>query len=350
MGRLGCDVGRLKRERTVGKISDLYSSDAGTQQIASTLRNAHEVAAPNQMRLRDDFLHGKGAYSFIKTGLGFEVLTAAGELQRQVDARFTSEDVMKLHFRLKGEGCYALGTEDAVPMSGQFAGILLQPEGQAKFESRFQGREECWITVFCSRESLQTVFGEDLSGIPAPVREFVEGSLNSTFGAQLALTAAMARSAIDIVNADEANILARAQTEARVVDLLCETLLNLNQLAESAWNKPFAFSPRDRHCLEEAHFILQRELASPPNLKELARRVGVNPNKLNFGLKMFYGGTGGELLNRFRMEEARRLLEEEGENVTQVAYACGFNFPGNFTAAFRRHFGVLPKDVRRRGR
>ena len=121
-------------------------------------------------------------------------------------------------------------------------------------------------------------------------------------------------------------------------------------MSDSDWNRPFAFSPRDRHCLEEAYHILSAELASPPNLKELARRVGVNPNKLNFGLKMLYGGTGGELLNRFRMEAARRMLEEEGENVTQVAYMCGFNFPGNFTAAFRRHFGVLPKDVRKRGR
>ena len=38
---------------------------------------------------------------------------------------------------------------------------------------------------------------------------------------QLALNTAMARSAMDIISADEANILARAQTEARVVDLLC---------------------------------------------------------------------------------------------------------------------------------
>ncbi len=334
----------------MGAISELYASGVGPKRIAHNLRREHEKSAPTKMRLHDSFNDGTGAYSFIKTGLGFEVLTAAGVLQRQLDACFTSEDVMKLHFRLKGEGCYALGNEDTVPMTGQFAGILLQPEGQPKFESRFEGHEECWITVFCSRDSLGTVFGNELGSLPVPVREFVEGRLQSTFGAQLALNTAMARSAMDIISADEANILGKAQTEARVVDLLCETLLNLNQLSDSDWNRPFAFSPRDRHCLEEAYHILHAELADPPNLKELARRVGVNPNKLNFGLKMLYGGTGGELLNRFRMEEARRLLEEEGENVTQVAYACGFNFPGNFTAAFRRHFGVLPKDVRKRGR
>lgn len=334
----------------MGAIAGLYSEHQASPQIGARLRAAHEGEANGQMRLRDQFADGSGAYSFLRTGLGFEILTANGELQRRLDATFTSEDVMKLHFRLKGEGCYALGAEDAVPMCGQFAGILLQPEGQPKFESRFEGREECWITVFCSRDSLGGVFGDDLGSLPIPIRDFVEGRLQSTFGAQLALNTAMARSALDIVTADEANVLGRAQTEARVVDLLCETLLNLNQLADNDWNRPFAFSPRDRHCLEEAYHILRLELAGPPNLKELARRVGLNPNKLNFGLKMLYGGTGGELLNRFRMEEARRLLEEEGENVTQVAYACGFNFPGNFTTAFRRYYGILPKSVRKRGR
>lgn len=332
----------------MGAIADLYTESAGSRRITSTLREEHSKVSPAQMRMHDEFLDGSGAYSFIRTGLGFEVLTAAGELQRQVDAAFTSEDVMKLHFRLKGEGCYSLESEDPIAMSGQFAGILLQPEGQAKFESRFKGSEECWITVFCSRDSLGSVFGNELGSLPGPVRNFVEGRLLSTFGAQLALTAGMARSAIEIVTADEANILVRAQTEARVVDLLCETLLNLNQLASSDWNRPFAFSPRDRHCVEEACHILQTELSDPPNLKELALRVGVNPNKLNFGLKMLFGGTGGELLNRFRMEEARRLLEEEGESVTQAAYACGFKYPGNFTSAFRRYYGVLPKDVRKR--
>lgn len=331
-------------------ISGLYADQQASPQIATHLRQAHGLESAGQMRLRDQFAHGVGAYSFLRTGLGFEVLTAHGELQRRLDATFTSEDVMKLHFRLKGEGCYALGAEEPVSMCGQFAGILLQPEGQPKFETRFEGREECWITVFCSRESLGTVFGDDMGSVPGPVREFVEGRLQSTFGAQLALNTAMARTAMDIVTAEEANVLGRAQTEARVVDLLCETLLNLNQLADNDWNRPFAFSPRDRHCLEEAYHILRVELAAPPNLKELARRVGLNANKLNFGLKMLYGGTGGELLNRFRMEEARRLLEEEGENVTQVAYACGFNFPGNFTTAFRRYYGVLPKSVRKRGR
>lgn len=68
-------------------------------------------------------------------------------------------------------------------MNGQFAGILLQPEGQTKLESRFEGREERWITVFCNRESLRDVFGEDLGSVPKPVRNFVEGQLTSTFGA-----------------------------------------------------------------------------------------------------------------------------------------------------------------------
>jgi AraC-like DNA-binding protein len=33
--------------------------------------------------------------------------------------------------------------------------------------------------------------------------------------------------------------------------------------------------------------------------------------------------------------------------VSQVAYRIGYSHPANFSAAFKRHFGLTPRDVRR---
>jgi AraC-like DNA-binding protein len=48
-----------------------------------------------------------------------------------------------------------------------------------------------------------------------------------------------------------------------------------------------------------------------------------------------------------RMNEAARLLEDDSLTIYRVAELVGYEFPGNFTAAFKRHFGVSPKSFRR---
>ena len=45
---------------------------------------------------------------------------------------------------------------------------------------------------------------------------------------------------------------------------------------------------------------------------------------------------------------ARPALAAALRCVAQIAERCGFSEPTNFTAAFKKHFAVLPKQVRER--
>lgn len=38
-------------------------------------------------------------------------------------------------------------------------------------------------------------------------------------------------------------------------------------------------------------------------------------------------------------------MRERRLSVTQIAYEVGYEHPANFSTAFRRHFGLLPRDV-----
>ena len=42
------------------------------------------------------------------------------------------------------------------------------------------------------------------------------------------------------------------------------------------------------------------------------------------------------------------MLVSGEHGVAQVAYAVGYDYPANFTAAFKRHFGELPRSWKRR--
>jgi AraC-like DNA-binding protein len=50
------------------------------------------------------------------------------------------------------------------------------------------------------------------------------------------------------------------------------------------------------------------------------------------------------------MVRARELLRDRSLSIAEVAEAVGYNHPTNFTAAFRRYFNQLPKQMRRSGK
>jgi two-component system response regulator YesN len=52
--------------------------------------------------------------------------------------------------------------------------------------------------------------------------------------------------------------------------------------------------------------------------------------------------TLGTYLNRYRVRQAKRLLEAGDSNITQVAMEVGFATGGYFARVFRQEVGVTP--------
>lgn len=50
----------------------------------------------------------------------------------------------------------------------------------------------------------------------------------------------------------------------------------------------------------------------------------------------------------FRLEAAKRLLEDSGSHVDQIAVACGFGDEERMRVTFQRNLGVAPRDYRKR--
>lgn len=54
-----------------------------------------------------------------------------------------------------------------------------------------------------------------------------------------------------------------------------------------------------------------------------------------------------EYLIHYRIEQAKRLLREKTDPVTQIAFQCGFQSSAYFTKVFRQQQGMTPKEFRR---
>jgi AraC family transcriptional regulator of arabinose operon len=84
-------------------------------------------------------------------------------------------------------------------------------------------------------------------------------------------------------------------------------------------------------------------------ISELSTLVGVSPERLS---AMFRAATGGGVLAYaigLRMAEARRLLIETSESVTEISSAVGYSDPYYFSREFRRRHGVSPTGFRSAG-
>lgn len=100
----------------------------------------------------------------------------------------------------------------------------------------------------------------------------------------------------------------------------------------------------DAERLHHARDLLLSDLQDPPSLPELARRAGVNVNKLTTGFRKLFGQSVYAFVRERRMEQAHALLAAGALTVSEAAYACGYT-DSHFTKAFQRRYGVLPSSL-----
>lgn len=78
------------------------------------------------------------------------------------------------------------------------------------------------------------------------------------------------------------------------------------------------------------------------NVEHLAEEVGISRAQLHRKMKEITGVPAGEFIRNLRLEQAAKLIQEGNINITQVAYAVGFNNQTHFSTVFKRHYGMTP--------
>lgn len=88
--------------------------------------------------------------------------------------------------------------------------------------------------------------------------------------------------------------------------------------------------------------VLRENLAEPPTLEEIGRRVGCSQFYLSRIFSQEMGKGIFQYLRALRMERAAELLREKKLNVTQVALEVGYTSPSHFSTAFHETYGCCP--------
>jgi AraC-like DNA-binding protein len=90
---------------------------------------------------------------------------------------------------------------------------------------------------------------------------------------------------------------------------------------------------------------LKEHYADPEySLASLALGVGLSERNASETLHTATGTHLKGALNELRLQEAARLLQAKTHNVSEIAFAVGFNNPSHFTRAFKAKYGVAPSE------
>jgi AraC-like DNA-binding protein len=100
------------------------------------------------------------------------------------------------------------------------------------------------------------------------------------------------------------------------------------------------------------HLLNKEKIFQKPSISinDIANEIGVLPKYVSQVINEDYKQNFFDLINSFRIEEAKIMLTEyssEMKNVLEILYETGFNSKTSFNLAFKKYTGLTPTSYRR---
>ena len=141
------------------------------------------------------------------------------------------------------------------------------------------------------------------------------------------------------------------------MDILRRTVFNMlhqRELLRNKFNgsqtqegkiKPIALDSPDEKLMGRILNVINANISVPDlNTDMIAREVGISRVHLHRKMKELTNQTPHTFIRNTRLQQAARLLQKSGQNITEVMYACGFTNSASFSTMFKNLYGMSPRD------
>ncbi len=111
-----------------------------------------------------------------------------------------------------------------------------------------------------------------------------------------------------------------------------------------------AIDPNEIELLEQTMMTKKLFLDPTFNLEMLAHELNWSPRTLSSLINRYYECNFYEFVNRYRIEEAKRLILDEkhkSSTILDIMYEVGFNSKTTFNSCFKKQVGSTPRDFKK---
>ena len=116
---------------------------------------------------------------------------------------------------------------------------------------------------------------------------------------------------------------------------------------ENALMRDKALGQETQRLVRQAMAFIHEQYSQPLTREDIAKHVGVHHDYLTRCFSQETAVSPVTYLNRYRITQAKKLLQEGHLNMTEVAIAVGFSSSSYFSRIFRRETGIAPTAYKR---
>jgi transcriptional regulator GlxA family with amidase domain len=118
---------------------------------------------------------------------------------------------------------------------------------------------------------------------------------------------------------------------------------------QSQFSELLISQAQDTAAFDDLHVWISANLGKTEmSVDALAEKAHMSPRNFARTYKLRTGRTPAKAVEIFRLEAAKRLLEESDDNIDQIARACGFGDEERMRVTFNRNVAISPRDYRKR--
>ena len=222
--------------------------------------------------------------------------------------------------------------------------ILIKPN-QCDIFNFPQGK---YYHQFCPDNNLKMVFiiikpaflfQNDLKSFMPGIINDSDNFPNDPFYFSHAITPKMHTCLHEIFNCPYNGLAAEFYIEAKAMELIAH---NLNFYKPEKNNSPKGLKTIDIERMHYAAELLTQDFQNPSKFEELIKKTGTSRTKFFMDFREVHGVSPASYLRSARMEKAKKILQNENFNITEIAGHLGFSSSSHFTRTFKKYYGIPP--------
>ena len=105
---------------------------------------------------------------------------------------------------------------------------------------------------------------------------------------------------------------------------------------------------KNYHLLSQISQYIQENIKNDLSLKKMCADLGYSYHYISGIFKKNFGMNFSAYINQIKLDEAVKLLKYTNKTSCEIANECGFSTIRIFNITFKNHFGITPREYRKK--